>query len=105
MTEKRQTSKDYTIRILQHFATKLCNITNFVMLFQALIKFLSTHLLRLKNFVYFVSAQLGANFATKLASAFQYMFDEIKIQWKVLGAGNGLLRRFAFHSIHYYYPV
>jgi hypothetical protein len=28
MTEKRQTSQGY-IRILQHFATKLWNITNF----------------------------------------------------------------------------
>ena len=36
MTEKRQTSQGYIIRILQHFATKLRNITNFVMLFQAL---------------------------------------------------------------------
>jgi hypothetical protein len=33
MTEKRQTSQGYIIRILQHFATKLRNITNFVMLF------------------------------------------------------------------------
>ena len=41
MTEKRQTSQDYIIRILQHFATKLRNITNFVMLFQAEMKFLS----------------------------------------------------------------
>jgi hypothetical protein len=41
MTEKRQTSQDYIIRILQHFATKLRNITNFVMLFQAVVKFLS----------------------------------------------------------------
>jgi hypothetical protein len=51
MTEKRQTSKGYIIRILQHFATKLTiitntkltikNITNFVMLFQAVMKFLS----------------------------------------------------------------
>ena len=41
MTEKRQTSQGYIIRILQHFATKLRNITNFVMLFQAVIKFLS----------------------------------------------------------------
>jgi hypothetical protein len=31
MTEKRQTSQGYIIRILQHFATKLRNITNFVM--------------------------------------------------------------------------
>jgi hypothetical protein len=30
MTEKRQTSQGYIIRILQHFATKLQNITNFV---------------------------------------------------------------------------
>ena len=35
MTEKRQTSQGYIILILQHFATKLRNITNFVMLFQA----------------------------------------------------------------------
>jgi hypothetical protein len=36
-----QTSQGYIIRILQHFATKLWNITNFVMLFQAVMKFLS----------------------------------------------------------------
>ena len=41
MTEKRQTSHGYIIRILQHFAMKLWNITNFVMLFQAVMKFLS----------------------------------------------------------------
>ena len=41
MTEKRQTSQGYIIRILQHFAMKLWNITNFVMLFQAVMKFLS----------------------------------------------------------------
>jgi valyl-tRNA synthetase len=41
MTEKRQTSQGYIFRILQHFATKLWNITNFVMLFQAVMKFLS----------------------------------------------------------------
>jgi hypothetical protein len=41
MTEKRQISQGYIIRILQHFATKLWNITNFVMLFQAVVKFLS----------------------------------------------------------------
>jgi hypothetical protein len=35
MTEKRQTSQGYIIRILQHFATKLRNITNFVMLLKA----------------------------------------------------------------------
>jgi hypothetical protein len=45
MTEKRQTSQGYIIRILQHFATKLRNITNFVMLFQAVMKFLSRHIL------------------------------------------------------------
>jgi hypothetical protein len=38
MTEKWQTSQGYIIRILQHFATKLRNITNFVMLFQAVMK-------------------------------------------------------------------
>jgi hypothetical protein len=41
MTEKRQTSQSYIIRILQHLATKLWSITNFVMLFQAVMKFLS----------------------------------------------------------------
>jgi hypothetical protein len=41
MTEKRQISQGYIIRILQHFTTKLWNITNFVMLFQAVMKFLS----------------------------------------------------------------
>ena len=41
MTEKRQTSQGYIIRILQHFATKRRNITNFAMLFQAVMKFLS----------------------------------------------------------------
>ena len=40
MTEKRQTSQGY-IRILQHFSTKLRNITNFVLLFQAVMKYLS----------------------------------------------------------------
>jgi hypothetical protein len=39
MTEKRKTSQGYIIRILQHFATKLWNITNFVTLFQAVMKF------------------------------------------------------------------
>jgi hypothetical protein len=41
MTEKRQTSQGYIIRMLQHCAMKLWNITNFVMLFQAVMKFLS----------------------------------------------------------------
>ena len=40
MTEKRHTLQGYIIRILQHFITKLWNITNFVMLFQAVMKFL-----------------------------------------------------------------
>ena len=45
MTEKRQTPQGYIIRILQHFATKLQNITiNVVMLFQAVMKFLSRHI-------------------------------------------------------------
>jgi hypothetical protein len=53
MTEKRQTltSQGYIIRILQHFATKLRNITNFVMLFQAVIKSLSRLCLD-QNFVH-----------------------------------------------------
>jgi hypothetical protein len=41
MTEKRQTLQGYIIRILQHFSTKLRNITNLVMLFQAVMEFLS----------------------------------------------------------------
>jgi hypothetical protein len=41
MTEKRQTSQCYIIRILQQFAMKLRNITNFKMPFQAAMKFLS----------------------------------------------------------------
>ena len=39
MTEKRQTSQGYIIRILQHFETKRRNFTNFVMLFQAVMNF------------------------------------------------------------------
>ena len=38
-TSVRNTKWGYIIRILQHFATKLWNITNFVMLFQAVMKF------------------------------------------------------------------
>jgi hypothetical protein len=38
---KLQTSQGYIIRTLQHFATKLWSITNFVMLFQAMMKLLS----------------------------------------------------------------
>jgi hypothetical protein len=41
MTEERQISQGYIIRILQHFATKPWNITTLVMLFQAVMKFLS----------------------------------------------------------------
>jgi hypothetical protein len=39
MTEKRQTSQGYIIHILQHFATKLWNITNFVIVFHAVMEF------------------------------------------------------------------
>jgi hypothetical protein len=39
MTEKRKISQGYIIRILQHFATKLWNITNFVMLFKLSLNF------------------------------------------------------------------
>ena len=58
MTEKRQTSQGYIIRILQHFATKLRNITNFVMLFHAVIKI---SLIRGK--VYFVATQVAREIA------------------------------------------
>jgi valyl-tRNA synthetase len=59
MTEKRQTSQGYIIRILQHFATKLWNITNFVMLFQAVMKFLSRLVLD-QNLVYNANGPLLA---------------------------------------------
>ena len=39
MTENCKFRKAYIIRILQHFATKLWNITNFVMLFDAMMEF------------------------------------------------------------------
>ena len=32
-TENMQTSQGYIFRILQHFATKFCNFTNFIMFF------------------------------------------------------------------------
>jgi hypothetical protein len=49
MTEKWQTLRGYIIRILQYFATKLWNITNFAMLFQAVMKFLSRSKFHLKG--------------------------------------------------------
>ena len=52
MTEKRQTWQGYIIRILQHFATKLRNITNFVMLFQAVMKFFLSRLIYFYLFIY-----------------------------------------------------
>jgi hypothetical protein len=39
MTENCKLRKAIVIRILQHFATKLWNITNFVMLFHAIMEF------------------------------------------------------------------
>ena len=54
--EKRQTSQGYIIRILQHFPTRLRNITNFVILFPAVIKFLSG-LVQIK--ILFIREQLG----------------------------------------------
>jgi hypothetical protein len=39
---KLQTLQDYIIRILQHFATTFWNITNFVMLFQAVMSMTMT---------------------------------------------------------------
>jgi uncharacterized YccA/Bax inhibitor family protein len=53
-----QTSQGYIIRILQHFATKLWNITNFVMLFQAVMKFLSRLVSKDQNLVYYANGQL-----------------------------------------------
>jgi hypothetical protein len=69
-----QTSQGYIIRILQHFATKLWNITNFVMLFQAVMKFLS-RLVEFKIWVnwgmvhcYHIWAENGSNFRTQYKS-------------------------------------
>ena len=47
---KLQNSQGYIIHILQHFATRLWNNTNLVMLFQAVMKFLS-RLVEIKNLV------------------------------------------------------
>jgi hypothetical protein len=52
MTEKRQTSQGSIICILQHFATNHRNITNFVMLFQAVMKFLSMQAYLDQNFTH-----------------------------------------------------
>jgi hypothetical protein len=57
-----QTSQGYIIRILQHFATKLWNITNFAMLFQAVVKFLS----RLVEFKMLVNWGNGPLLKTRL---------------------------------------
>ena len=71
MTEERQTSQGYIIRILQHFATKLRNITNFVMLFQAVMKIVA-------------QAYLDQNFTHKgkgLLEDLKYYFKfQVKIQ-------------------------
>ena len=37
LTQNLQTSQGYIFRILQHFAAKLCNLTNFNMLFLAVV--------------------------------------------------------------------
>jgi valyl-tRNA synthetase len=56
MTEKRQISQGYIIRILQHFATKLWNITNFVMLFQADEIFVLIKILGIRGKVHLLSS-------------------------------------------------
>ena len=63
LTEKRQTSHGYIIRNLQHFETKLWNIANFVMLFQAVMKFLSID----QNLVYNANGPLLQKFLRKLS--------------------------------------
>jgi hypothetical protein len=67
MTEKRQTSQGYIIRILQHYAAKLWNITNFVMLFQAVMKFLS-RLVEIKILS-----------ITQVVSALKFELDQVKL--------------------------
>jgi hypothetical protein len=52
MTEKWQTLQGYIIHILQHFTTKLRNITNVVILFQAVMNFLSRLVSRDQNVVH-----------------------------------------------------
>jgi valyl-tRNA synthetase len=62
-----QISQGYIIRILQHFATKLWNITNFVMLFQAVMKFLSRlveiKILSITQVVNYIASSAGNSLA------------------------------------------
>jgi hypothetical protein len=60
-----KTSQGYIIRILQHFATKLWNITNFAMLFQAVMKFLS-RLVEFKSLVNWGMVHCFRNFPPRL---------------------------------------
>jgi hypothetical protein len=95
MTEKRQTSQGYIIRILQHFATKLRNITNFVMLFQAVMKFLSrSKFCSLGNrsidiMIYDIifRGKLRAFIVSKLSSSYQLIRDGPLEKW--WGGGEG----------------
>jgi hypothetical protein len=66
-----QTSQGYIIHILQHFVTKLRNITNFVMLFQAVMKFLS-RLVYIKILV----IRLKVHWATEYTS---WLFHHLEI--------------------------
>jgi hypothetical protein len=79
MTEKRQTSQGYIIRILQHFATKLRNITNFVMLFQAVMKFLS-RLVEIK-----ISLKRGKVYLKVLTSSWESFVIVIMYCWIPMG--------------------
>jgi hypothetical protein len=69
MTEKRQISQGYIIRILQHFATKLRNITNFVMVFQAV----------MKSMILSMQAYLDQNFTHKGKGLLVYMSSRIPL--------------------------
>jgi hypothetical protein len=87
MTEKRQTSQGYIIRILQHFATKLRNITNFVMLFQAVI---------------FVQTCLDQNFTQKgkglLLASLRVYFCALKVERTEKRAKRSVSHGLLFHQ-------
>jgi hypothetical protein len=70
----------YIIRILQHFATKLWNITNFVMLFQAVMKYLS----RSKFIVYNANVHCETQAACTCASLsfFKFRLSVLIIRFK-----------------------
>jgi hypothetical protein len=90
MTEKRQTSQGYITRILQHFATKLWNITNFVMLFQAVMKFLDQNLVYNANGPFI---RMGKHSKHKTLKAKAKMMSKYFIIWGQIVLKNYLLSK------------